>query len=545
MTGNPSFPPGYLVGGRYELVERLGQGGHGAVYRAIQRPLGREVAVKMILAEAMFADGMLERFSREAGLVQRLEHPNTVRIYDFGTSEQGMPFIVFELLRGRTLEDEIVRGPLTPFRIGRVATQVLKSLMEAHALGIVHRDIKPANLLLIDYSGETDFVKVLDFGVAKPTAAPRPGEAITHDGQIIGTPSYMAPEQVHGAVIGPQADLYALGLVMAEAATGQRVYGEGSPMQIWINQTSSDVVPLSPLVMSTALGPVIARATRKEPSERYPSAEVMLADVERALLAGGAPTDPLGKPIVLTRSAELPRVTARLTRDPTPPPPQPPLTPLAMSPTTGPVPPLGPPRDYPPPGSPLPAQAWSPTRRSPSYPGPTSSSRGSSSFTSTDAAPAGASTAIVVLGVVAIVAVLLAVVAGGALFLRSRTPAVAPIATDGPTGATPHGKLAAVTPQRIEERLRAAGWGPMRVTKQQMLGFQMSSWNGAQVNNPSAFIQVTLMDYDNEGAAMTGLPAIATNGIAAERDGGRILYVVRPDNPKDAPVILEMLANAK
>ena len=168
-SSTPTLAAGHLVAGRYELAELLGEGGHGAVYRALQKPLGREVAIKMILAEAVLADGMLERFTREASLLQRLEHPNTVRIFDFGTTDHGLPFIVFELLRGRTLEQEIARGTLTTTRVGRVASQVLKSLMEAHALGIVHRDIKPSNILLSDHSGERDFVKVLDFGVARDT----------------------------------------------------------------------------------------------------------------------------------------------------------------------------------------------------------------------------------------------------------------------------------------------------------------------------------------------------------------------------------------
>ncbi len=271
-----AFVPGQVVAGRYELVELLGQGGHGAVYRAVQRPLGREVAIKMILVEAIYSGGMLERFAREAALVQRLEHPNTVRLFDYGTTEQGLPYIVFELLRGRTLEQELERGTLTPFRVGLVASQVLKSLMEAHALGIVHRDVKPSNVLLVDYSGETDFVKVLDFGVARnvKTEGEKPG--ITHDGQIIGTPSYMAPEQVRGSVVGPAADLHALGLVMAEATSGTRIDGAGSAMEIWMKQTSPDPVQLPHLVTSSALGPVIVRATRKIVSERYPSAEAML-----------------------------------------------------------------------------------------------------------------------------------------------------------------------------------------------------------------------------------------------------------------------------
>jgi serine/threonine protein kinase len=432
-----ALAPGQVVGGRYELVELLGQGGHGAVYRAIQRPLGREVAIKMILVEAIYSDGMLERFAREAALVQRLEHPNTVRLFDFGTTEHGLPYIVFELLRGRTIEQELGRGTLTPFRVGRVATQVLKSLMEAHALGIVHRDIKPSNVLLVDYSGETDFVKVLDFGVARRIRMAgddkeKPG--ITHDGQIIGTPSYMAPEQIRGAAVGPQADLYALGLVMAEALTGTQIYDGDTAMQIWIKQTSDEKVPLPHVVLGSVLGPVIARATAKSVSERYPSAAAMRDDLEKLLLAASAATDPLAKPIV----PDVTRITARMPRD---------LTPAAASGPQGTaaLPPLAPRARIAnaAPSTPMPAHApssHSPSHapsHAPSFPhsqSPSSSSRyPASTFPASANGATGTGAAIVILGVVAIVAVLLAAGAGAALYMSRRA---APATVDAPPPVT-------------------------------------------------------------------------------------------------------------
>jgi serine/threonine protein kinase len=416
-----ALAPGQVVGGRYELVELLGQGGHGAVYRAIQRPLGREVAIKMILVEAIYSDGMLERFAREAALVQRLEHPNTVRLFDFGTTEHGLPYIVFELLRGRTIEQELGRGTLTPFRVGRVATQVLKSLMEAHALGIVHRDIKPSNVLLVDYSGETDFVKVLDFGVArriKLAGEDKEKPGITHDGQIIGTPSYMAPEQIRGAAVGPQADLYALGLVMAEALTGTQIYDGDTAMQIWIKQTSDEKVPLPHVVLGSVLGPVIARATAKAVSERYPSAASMREDLEKILSAASAATDPLAKPIV----PDITRITARMPRD---------LTPAAAAGPQGtaalpPLPPRAPVASATPTSAPWPAPTSHSPSHSPSYPHPQSQSPSSSSrypvstFPVSTTGATGTSAAIVILGVVAIVAVLLAAGAGAALYMSRR-----------------------------------------------------------------------------------------------------------------------------
>ena len=540
-----AFSPGQVVAGRYELVELLGQGGHGAVYRAVQRPLGREVAIKMILVEAIYSGGMLERFAREAALVQRLEHPNTVRLYDYGTTEQGLPYIVFELLRGRTLEQELELGTLTPFRVGRVASQVLKSLMEAHALGIVHRDIKPSNVLLVDYSGETDFVKVLDFGVARNVNVDGDKPGITHDGQIIGTPSYMAPEQVRGGAVGPQADLYALGLVMAEATLGSRIFGEGSAMEIFIKQTSSEPVPLPHLVTSSALGPVIVRATRKLATERYPSAEAMLDDVERALLACGAPTDPFAKPLV----PELSRITARLARGSPPATPPPPLTPLAMSPGTGPSaqaarvtpPPPSPyvaPPQYAPPPHYAPPPPYGPATHAASAPASSPiESRPSLPVSSQGSPSTGTSAAIVILGLVAILSLLVATGAGYALY-KSKRDAGSPAS---PTLAIPtHAKLAAVTPERSERRLRDAGWTIVPTSPLPPSGGAKLTFITA--TRGTLGVQVQLYEYESESVAkQTEAILRLTPGPVVERDGGRILFVLVAQDPGQSRALFDEL----
>src|SRR6185369_2760725 len=152
-SSSPTPAPGLVVGDRYRIEELIGQGGFGAVYRATQLNLGRAVALKVLLPELLGEDGLL-RFQREAELAQLLSHPNTVRVLDFGRAPDGSPYLVFELLSGRTLESEIVRAHgIDAARVGRIAAQVLKALMEAHAAGIVHRDIKPANVFLSDFSG--------------------------------------------------------------------------------------------------------------------------------------------------------------------------------------------------------------------------------------------------------------------------------------------------------------------------------------------------------------------------------------------------------
>ncbi|MBS2013683.1 MAG: serine/threonine protein kinase [Deltaproteobacteria bacterium] len=485
--------PGTIIADRYEVVELLGMGGHGAVYRALQRPLGREVALKTILVEALAGDGALERFTREAKVVQGLEHPHTVRLFDFGTTREGMPFSVFELLRGPTLEQEIAQGPLTPHRVGRIASQILKSLMEAHAKGIVHRDVKPSNVLLLDYFGEKDFVKVLDFGVARPILAPAPRDAITHAGQIIGTPAYMAPEQVHEGAIGPASDLYALGLVMAEALAGRPVYADGSPIQIWMQQTSPDPVPLPPSVTGSPFGAVIARATRKAIRERYATAAEMLADIEqvatRVSASGTAETAPLAAPMRAPAAPTAPIAPAAPTA------PIAPAAPFVVASTYGPGASLVPP-----------------------------SARGGEGSRPLVWIALGGLAVVVLVGIVLVAGV------GGALLASRPDPGpktiTPPTSTAGSTLAVPaSGRLRAVNSARVEQRLRAAGWSvTFNHQSAENLGFQTSLFSATK-GVTSATIQ--LYEYESpQIAAQTAstLESSPAGGVVL-RDGGRVLYV--------------------
>ena len=283
MAGLPTAPrEGDVLDGRFRIDGWLGQGGFGAVYAATQLNLQRKVALKVLRPDLIATDESRARFRREAEMAQRLEHPNTVRLFDFGGADDGMPFMAFELLHGRGLDAIIVQeGPQAEPRVARMASQVLKSLMEAHAKGIVHRDIKPSNIFLCDFPGEPDFAKVLDFGIAKPTQGSV--STVTSDGQVIGSPSYMSPEQVRGDAIDATADLYSLGLVMAEMLTAQLVFGGPSAIQVLMEQASEAPVPLSAQVASSPLGPVIGRATQKRATDRYRSAEEMLRGLESAL----------------------------------------------------------------------------------------------------------------------------------------------------------------------------------------------------------------------------------------------------------------------
>jgi hypothetical protein len=253
----------------YEIDERIGRGGFGSVYRARDVRLRRTVALK-IISLADDTEDRLQRFIREVDLCRKLTHPHSVRVYDYGIDPRRRPYIAFELLEGETLYHRIKHhGPLSPAETRRIAECVLKSLMEAHELGIVHRDIKPTNVFLSRYAGERDFVKVLDFGIAKTR-----GRDLTLQGWLIGTPAYMAPEQIVDKNPHPASDLYSLGLVMAHMLTGEApVRGTGS--EIIALQMAQEPVELAPEVLAGPLGQIIRRATQKDRLLRYATAEEM------------------------------------------------------------------------------------------------------------------------------------------------------------------------------------------------------------------------------------------------------------------------------
>ncbi len=287
-TINNALTPGTVVGGRYQVVSLIGEGGYGAVYVAVQSPLGRRVALKVLHPGVLGRDTARERFVREAEVTQSLTHPNVVRLFDFGTTDQGMPYIVWELLDGRSIEHEIARsGPLPVSRVSRITKQILKALAEAHARGIVHRDIKPGNVFLSDFAGEPDFVKVLDFGIARAPKEHKTG-GLTQEGVSLGTPAYMAPEQVLDEALDGRADLYAVGLLMSEMLSGVPVFRGDNAMKIAMQQIDAAPVPLPPVVSGSPLGAVIVRAAQKDPAHRFGSALEMLAWLEQLPTESGA-----------------------------------------------------------------------------------------------------------------------------------------------------------------------------------------------------------------------------------------------------------------
>ncbi len=274
----PGLPAiGTHVDGRYELMGLLGRGGFGAVYLARQISMDREVALKILLSQSVNMKEMVQRFKREVMAIRNLSHPNTIQIYDFNTSKAGFLYYAMESVKGPTLKHVIKNdGPLPPSRVRHITRQILKSLSEAHASRIVHRDLKPANIMLAEMHGEVDFVKVLDFGIAKLLDTEDGEEELTNAGVLIGTISYMSPEQISSKNIGATTDIYALGLIGIEMLSGQSVFAKSGKWEILNKQISSDPIETPDFVQNDPIGRVFMKAVSKDPEERYQTALEMI-----------------------------------------------------------------------------------------------------------------------------------------------------------------------------------------------------------------------------------------------------------------------------
>lgn len=268
---------GEVIDDTYELVSILGTGGFGAVYRARQINIDRDVALKLLVASGPKFEEMVKRFRREVMAIRNLTHPNTVRIYDFRDDPEGLLYYTMEALDGKTLKEEVrERGPISPRRLKHILHQVLKSLSEAHAQNIVHRDLKPANIMLVDMHGETDFVKVLDFGIAKLLHEDEDIEELTSAGILVGTIRYMAPEQIAGDNLGPHTDLYALGLIAVEMLTGESVFSGTGRWEVLQQQISDEPVRIPQPVLHSPLGAIIERCLQKDPRRRFNGADEVI-----------------------------------------------------------------------------------------------------------------------------------------------------------------------------------------------------------------------------------------------------------------------------
>jgi hypothetical protein len=260
----------------------------GVVYKAHQVHMDRWVALKVLPKRLVGDVASVQRFYREMKAATRVEHPNTVRIYDFGHTEDGELFLAMELLQGETLLELINReAPLPPKRIVHIGRQIAKALGAAHAAGIVHRDLKPENVFVLQLYGELDHVKVLDFGVARLDSGVDDGTpTLTTTGQVVGTPYYMAPEQAMGKPAEPRSDLYSLGVVLYRMATGVVPFRESTPVMVLYQHVHSAPIPpreLHPECVPQALEDVILTLLEKRVDDRPPTAEAAIGLLDSAV----------------------------------------------------------------------------------------------------------------------------------------------------------------------------------------------------------------------------------------------------------------------
>ena len=270
---------GETVNERYRIDAVLARGGMGVVYRATQLAVGREVAVKMVLAENQDNDRHLERFRREVNIAMRLKHPSIVEIYDFGQTHDGMNFIVMEFIEGEDLKALI--NKTGAFSVGRTRTimeQVVDALCAAHENRVIHRDLKPSNIMLTKVGRGRELPKILDFGIAKSV-----GEQteLTMSGEVLGSIPYLAPEGLRGEGITYGVDVYAIGLIILEMLTGTRVRQGPNTAQIVAQHLTRDVT-IPDEIEGTALASFLRRACSRNPAERFPHAMAMYDELDVA-----------------------------------------------------------------------------------------------------------------------------------------------------------------------------------------------------------------------------------------------------------------------
>ena len=272
---------GTLLADRYRIIALVGEGGMGKVYSAEHVLMRKRLAVKVLRRELTSVPEVVARFEREAMAAGNIEHPNVAAATDFGKLSDGAVFLVLEFVSGHSLRDEIARGAFQVDRALHVARQISSALSAAHAQGIVHRDLKPENVMLVEKGGDPDFVKVLDFGIAKVplgdvAGGPKSGNPITKAGMVFGTPEYMAPEQALGQNVDGRADLYAVGVMLFEMLSGVRPFSSQSSVGILGQQLSKPTPTFaerSPgLVVPPAAEQITLKLLNRDVAERFQSA---------------------------------------------------------------------------------------------------------------------------------------------------------------------------------------------------------------------------------------------------------------------------------
>jgi eukaryotic-like serine/threonine-protein kinase len=289
-----------ILNGQFQILQKIGSGGMGSVYKALQPAMNRMVAVKILHPKLANRKDLVSRFRREARAMSHLTHPNTVKVYLYGELEDGSLYIVMEYLEGKNLNQTVrSEGPMTIERGLPILIQACHALDEAHTQGIIHRDLKPENIFVTNVGGMKDFAKVLDFGLAKVTEREmRPGSIIlTQEGMVFGTPEFMSPEQAQGKTLTAGSDIYSLAVILYEVLTGKLPFEAKNPMEYIQLHVTAKPKPINERVPGKTFPPllwtVLSKAMEKKPEDRYTSA-AEFAHALQAVLEGRAEVPPYG-----------------------------------------------------------------------------------------------------------------------------------------------------------------------------------------------------------------------------------------------------------
>jgi eukaryotic-like serine/threonine-protein kinase len=277
----PTSYIGTTIDGRYRVETLLGEGGMGFVYRCRHKVLGKLVAIKILRQDVPRAKVVMERFVMEAKAASGIGNAHIVDVLDFGELPDGSTYFVMEYLIGRSLSDVMDNErPVPSELLLSIARQIAEGLCAAHRASIVHRDLKPDNVFLVEREGNPNFVKILDFGIAKVGSFQ---SKITRAGEIFGTPHYMAPEQAKGAAVDHRADIYALGVILFELITGHVPFDSETPFGILTQHINAEPPPVSALnpKVSPGLEAIVMKCLAKKPDHRYPSMEALIEEIDR------------------------------------------------------------------------------------------------------------------------------------------------------------------------------------------------------------------------------------------------------------------------
>jgi serine/threonine protein kinase len=283
---------GLVLSDRYRIDALIDSGGMGRVYVGEHVLMHKRVAIKVLHRELSSIPEFVARFEREARAAANIGNEHVVAATDFGKLTDGSVFLVLEFIEGRNLRDEIAAGPIPLTRTLHIAQQMASALRAAHSLGIVHRDLKPENVMLIDKAGDKDFVKVLDFGIAKVPIGERPtdesqSKPITKAGMVFGTPEYMPPEQALGQNVDLRADLYSLGVIVYEMLAGRRPFVAESQVGVLGQQLSKSAPPVSKrapgVYIPHAIDVFVKKMIQREASKRFQTADEILEEIDRHL----------------------------------------------------------------------------------------------------------------------------------------------------------------------------------------------------------------------------------------------------------------------